>query len=79
MIENVESIAFSLFVISILWFFWFPQRYLIKNARNSDFDFYRDIHFYYEKLKERCRMKIGKVVIIYSALYLLFQLVTAGS
>jgi hypothetical protein len=72
MLSKVEMILFILFVFSIVWMAWVPMGYMFKNLKNSDFDFLRDISFYWDTIKERYSSPIGKIATFYFVFYTFF-------
>jgi hypothetical protein len=78
MIDGIEPILFGIFVLAVVWFFWIPQRYLLKNVRDWDFDFERDISYYANSLRSKWEKGIGKLAIIYCVLYIFMMIFKSG-
>jgi hypothetical protein len=72
MLSKIEPIFFVLFVFFIVWMAWVPMSYMFKNLMNSDFDFFKDVSFYWDTVKTRYKSPVGKFAISYIALYAIF-------
>jgi hypothetical protein len=75
MVSKIEPILFVLFVFFIIWMTWVPIDYLLKNLKNGDFDFYRDISFYSDTIMSRYSKPVGKIAIFYIVFYAAFYAV----
>lgn len=72
MLSKIESILFVIFIISTVLMTWVPMGYLFRNIKGNDFDFFRDILFYWNTVKARYSSPIGKIATSYIILYALF-------
>jgi hypothetical protein len=73
--ETLASITFILFVISILWIGWIPQKYLFNNMKAMNFDLERDVRYYIDTIRRRANRPIGKIVIFYIIFYSAINLI----
>lgn len=73
MIYELEPVLFMLFVFFIVWMTWVPLNYTLKNLKRLDFDFYRDIAFYFDAVKARYNKPLGKIGSFYIAFYIFFS------
>jgi len=72
MTSKLESVLFVIFIFLIVWMTWVPVDYMVKNVKKHDFDFYRDIAFYFQTVKARFGRPLGKIATSYIAFYTLF-------
>lgn len=72
MISKVGAVLFVIFVFFVVWMTYVPLDYLLNNLKKRDFDFYRDLAFYFDTIKARYAKPLGKIAISYIAFYTFF-------
>jgi len=70
-----ESIIILFAIIGAVWFMWVPLRYMYRNVINCDFDFYRDLEFYYCFIKLRYKSKFGKITLVYLVIFISYMII----
>jgi len=71
-----QQILILFAIIGAVWFMWIPLRYMYRNAVSFDFDFYRDLKFYYVVVKSRYQSKLGKITLIYLIIFVIYMIIT---